>query len=229
MTGAALASAADLTKVDRTIRKEPAYQSKPKYGLLVFGPEAKFRIWAVLDGDVLYVDKNGNGDLTEASERVPGERVPDEPDLRVFPVGSLKETTGGPGRQSLVITAFGTDGWITYARFEGKYRQEAGRHAHLHFAESLKVAPVIHFDGPLTLAFEHTPHFQQAEEELRVILGTPGLGCDDQDPGKRPAGSFAKAFPSGIPEKVFPVAELEFPPKEKGGTPLKVRVPFRHL
>jgi hypothetical protein len=49
----ALANAADLSKVDRTIKKEPAYQGKPKYCLLVFGPEAKARVWLVLDGDTL--------------------------------------------------------------------------------------------------------------------------------------------------------------------------------
>src|SRR5260370_27748824 len=63
------ASAADLAKVDRTIQKEPAYQSKPKYCLLVFGPAARHRVWLVLDGDTLYVDKNGNGNLTEAGDR----------------------------------------------------------------------------------------------------------------------------------------------------------------
>ena len=65
------AGAADLTKVDRRIRKEPAYESKPKYCLLVFGPEAKHRVWLVLDGDTLYVDRNGNGDLTETGKKVP--------------------------------------------------------------------------------------------------------------------------------------------------------------
>src|SRR4029077_10756985 len=56
----------DLTKIDRTIKKEPAYQTKtPKYCLLVFGPEAKTRVWLVQDGDKLYVDRNGNGDLIE--------------------------------------------------------------------------------------------------------------------------------------------------------------------
>jgi hypothetical protein len=67
---AAAAGAADLTKVDRTLKKEPAYQGKPKYCLLVFGPEAKHRVWLVLDGDTLYVDKNGNGDLTNEGKRV---------------------------------------------------------------------------------------------------------------------------------------------------------------
>jgi hypothetical protein len=68
-TGAA--SAADLKKIDRTIAKEPAYASKqPRYCLLVFGPEATTRVWLVVDGDFLYVDRNGNGDLTEPGERV---------------------------------------------------------------------------------------------------------------------------------------------------------------
>jgi hypothetical protein len=64
-------TAADLGKVDRRIVKEPAYKTKtPKYGLLVFGPEAADRVWLVLDGDTLYVDRNGNGDLTEPGEKV---------------------------------------------------------------------------------------------------------------------------------------------------------------
>src|SRR5262249_8163956 len=64
------AFAADLTKVDRTIVREPAYQSTPRYCLLVFGPEARTRVWLVQDGATLYVDRNGNGDLTEAGEKV---------------------------------------------------------------------------------------------------------------------------------------------------------------
>jgi hypothetical protein len=63
-------AAADLSKVDRTIKKEPAYNGKPRYCLLVFGPKADPRVWLVLDGDTLHVDRNGNGDLTEAGEKV---------------------------------------------------------------------------------------------------------------------------------------------------------------
>src|SRR5215831_13810140 len=62
--------AADLSKIARTIGKEPAYQSKPKYCLVVYGPEAKTRVWLVLDGDVLYADRNGDGDLTGKDERI---------------------------------------------------------------------------------------------------------------------------------------------------------------
>src|SRR5262245_72361 len=60
---------ADLAHIDRKIAKEPQYQNKPKYALAVLGPEARFKVWLVSDGNVLYVDKNGNGDLTETGER----------------------------------------------------------------------------------------------------------------------------------------------------------------
>src|SRR3954451_24836546 len=80
--GVAAAPAADLARIDRTIKKEPVYLSKsPKYGLLVFGPKAETRIWIVLDlaaepsdpdgsKNFLYVDRNGDGDLTGADEKV---------------------------------------------------------------------------------------------------------------------------------------------------------------
>src|SRR5262249_56626845 len=60
----------DLTKIDRTLVKEPKYKNQPYYALLAIGPEAKKRVWLVVDGEVVYVDRNGNGDLTEPNERV---------------------------------------------------------------------------------------------------------------------------------------------------------------
>ena len=49
-------SGGDLAKIERSIKKEPAYKSTPRYCLLVFGPEADKRVWLVLDGDVLGLD-----------------------------------------------------------------------------------------------------------------------------------------------------------------------------
>src|SRR5271166_5932413 len=84
---------ADSPKFDRTIGKQPAYQTKnPKYGLLVFGPDARERVWLVLDGNILYVDRNGNGDLTEPGKKVVFEKKPGrgaEEDGFGFEVGEL--------------------------------------------------------------------------------------------------------------------------------------------
>jgi hypothetical protein len=66
----AVGAAPGLDKIDRSIRKEPAYKGKPKYCLLAFGPRAEARAWLALDGDTLYVDRNGNRDLTEAGASV---------------------------------------------------------------------------------------------------------------------------------------------------------------
>src|SRR5262245_32085543 len=71
MAAASQATATDLAKVPRTIAKEPAYETKnPRYCLLVFGENASPRVWLVLDGDTLYVDRKGNGDLTGKDSKV---------------------------------------------------------------------------------------------------------------------------------------------------------------
>ena len=43
--GSAPLTLPDLSKVDRTIAKEPIYQTAPRYCLLVFGHEANTRVW----------------------------------------------------------------------------------------------------------------------------------------------------------------------------------------
>lgn len=69
--------AIDLTGIDRTIHQEPVYKSTPRYALLVFGPRAEHRAWFVVDGDdVAYIDRNGNGDLTDPDERIELDRSP---------------------------------------------------------------------------------------------------------------------------------------------------------
>src|SRR5204863_1502809 len=86
---AAQARAADLDKIERRIAKEPPYQTKaPRYCLLVFGEDAAPRVWLVQDGDTLYVDRNGNGDLTEEGERVPLKQK--DKTYRVFEAGNIK-------------------------------------------------------------------------------------------------------------------------------------------
>src|SRR5262245_53093938 len=70
LSSAARAPAVDYAKIDRSLTKEPVYTSKsPSYALLVFGREARLRAWVVLDGDVLYLDRNGDGDRTAKDER----------------------------------------------------------------------------------------------------------------------------------------------------------------
>jgi hypothetical protein len=87
-----IAFAGDLSKVDRTLAREPAYRSKPRYCLLAFGPEAMTRVWFVQDGDTLYVDRNGNGDLTEPGKKVFAEKRDGADDGRyTFKIGEIHD------------------------------------------------------------------------------------------------------------------------------------------
>jgi hypothetical protein len=97
------ACAADLAKIDRTIKKEPKYAGTPRYCLLVFGQGAKHRVWLVQDGNTLYVDRNGTGDLTEPANKVTAKKgAPGESDQGfVFEVGELK--VGGKTHKGLEV------------------------------------------------------------------------------------------------------------------------------
>jgi hypothetical protein len=98
------AAAGDLSKIERKITREPAYRSRPKYCLLVFGPEARTRVWLVQDGDTLYVDRNGNGDLTEPGERVAADKHKDrdgDDHSYTFDAGELRE--GGRRHLNLLV------------------------------------------------------------------------------------------------------------------------------
>ena len=68
--------------IDRKLAKEPKYVAAPRYALFVLDEAGKFKAWAVFDKssadapyyDVLYFDKNGDGDLTATDERFVGVR-----------------------------------------------------------------------------------------------------------------------------------------------------------
>jgi len=117
---AALLSAADPPKTDRSIGEQPAYRTKaPGYVLLTFGPgrpsfDRADRVWLVWDGDTLYVDRNSDGDLTDATDKVAAQvRRPGwaEDDGYTFEVGEL--TVGGRTHKGLAVYV------APLARYEG--------------------------------------------------------------------------------------------------------------
>ncbi len=71
----------DFAAVPRTIAKAPLVSAAARYGLFLFGANGEKRVWAILDRtaamgdgpgfDVLYLDRDADGDLTEAGETVP--------------------------------------------------------------------------------------------------------------------------------------------------------------
>jgi len=145
----ATAIAADSTTIDRRIAREPVYQSKsPKYCLLVFGAEAKTRAWLILDGDTLYVDRNANGDMTEANKQV-------KRNGRDIEAGAFTESAGKAKYAQLRLKQFDPPKneqeplWVVSLEVRAKYRQFGC----VLFAGRPQDAPVLWFDGPLTMGF----------------------------------------------------------------------------
>jgi hypothetical protein len=97
-------TSANPLQIDRTLKKEPVYKTTPQYGLVIFSCEGKDRVWLVRDGDILYVDRNGSGDLTEPGKRVASERKPGtdpEAEGYTFEVGEV--TVGGRTHKGVTV------------------------------------------------------------------------------------------------------------------------------
>src|SRR5262245_54559535 len=181
--------AADLTKIERDLRKTPAFKSKePRYCLLVFGPAADYRVWLVLDGDTLYVDRNGDGDLSEAGESTGPESTNTDP-CSFKPIKIL-----APDGQTEGELTFALFRWFDYregrtgagirpsggvwlkGRYFGSWGDETGPCV---WGNKPAEAPILHVDGPLQMGFETAGALRSTlsgEFELSVGVGTKGIG-----------------------------------------------------
>ncbi len=169
------AANADLTKNPRSIAKEPAYQTQaPKYCLLVFGPEAKTRIWLVLDGNALYVDRNGNSDLTEKGEQHAGTKYQR---LIEWKLGPIVEADGKT-RHSDLRVRLERGFFILSLRTADGLQQEVGNEVgELRFSDRAPDAPVVHLAGPLTFLLRTPPEFIPGKAaHFLALIGTAGLG-----------------------------------------------------
>jgi hypothetical protein len=171
----------DLAKIERSIAKEPGYRAaSPEYCLLLFGPKAETRVWLVRDGDALYVDRNGNGDLTE-----PDEVVPKPANLSTFSCGDVLSRDGKTTYPGLSVSVF-SDGYRLRVQVPGRGPQMVGLGGvpKPRFASRAREAPVIHFDGPLALTQFSTKRIiprdngpaNSRDRSLRVMIGSLGLG-----------------------------------------------------
>jgi hypothetical protein len=181
----------DLSKLDRRIAKEPVYKAKqPLYGLYVFGPEAKTRVWAIFDKskpdapdyDVLYFDRNADGDLTSPEERIAGKV---EADGVTFDIGSFTDPLTKQKHTEMSIKRHGGSEpmvmlrmkWCDKVMIRGGYAPDVGPYTQ--FATTPAEAPVLWpgADGPFSFQFwQLTPLTIGDAGDIRVFLGHQGHG-----------------------------------------------------
>jgi hypothetical protein len=227
------AGAVELAAIERKLAKEPTYAGKPAYCLLALGADAKTRVWVVRDGDVVYVDKNGNGDLTEPGEKFTATPdVDDGEDMKVaitqFDLGDLPPIGGKTPYTSLVLhrnvveskglegAKHVTDVAQVVVRLHDKHSQSAAPT----FAAKAADAPVAHLDGPLEIRVAPHPKGEPVclakdadEHEFTVQIGTLGVG----------EGSWAPLGYEQVPEDVHPVVEIAFPAAKQDAPAIVVK------
>jgi hypothetical protein len=211
----------ELPAKDRVIAKEPVYDTKePKYCQLVFGPEAKHAVWLVIDGDRLYVDRNGNGNLTEEGKRlirqpaflgggfvVPELAIGDGPATYTNLIVYWSPQPSGQQKKEFPVEVL-VDLNKQYCQWSD-FRATAGR---------AKDAPVIHFGGPLEMIL----HADEApipapgkERPIGAVIGTRSstghLAMVRNDRNLAPNAD------------VHPLAEVTFPAKA-GADPVRIKL-----
>ena len=209
-----LFAAPNLSKIDRSIGKEPEYESQPRYCLLVFGEKARTRVWLVEDGEIIYVDRNANGDLTEKDEAIHPTKKRDLGNYRdaIYEVGDIVPANGSPKHTDFKLSKYQTTGkpvsYVVKVKVNGKLQQFAGWRPI--FSESRQKANVIHFGGkfiPRPLRDKELS-LTKNDQEVHLCLVTPGLGN----------GTNAMLGYEAIPSDVTPIAEIVWPSTESGKT-----------
>jgi hypothetical protein len=206
-------------QTDRTLAKEPKYVDSPKYFLLVFGPEAKTRVWCVLDGDkTLYVDRNHNGDLTE-----PGERFGLTGDNKLA-VGDITESDGKTTHSGLTILGPIKDAksdhsvLAVWVDINGEYTMSTNIKIDQSMARP-KDAPVRHFHGPMSILSvegQQTRLIRGAKKQQLSLL----IGIFDPTREEAANDGVFLLHDKGVPRDVHPSVEIVFPPSSAGGEPI---------
>jgi hypothetical protein len=225
--------------------KEPKYHSEPRYALLVFGPQRDTRVWLVLDGTTLYVDRNANGDLTEPGNRLEPNN-PNDGSNRFANVRShthfdvyeftVNASAGRPSKLRL-------EHWIRAEHYEPTTEFEKERHERwkklrfetttlcrqdgqgqaktlLLFMPKSAVAQVCALDGPLTFMpkLPDCQVLQRWEGGCELAFHIAGRG---RPPFEREADYFNRLATKEVPKGVHLEVEIEYPAKEAGEPPLR--------
>lgn len=177
------ASTNGVSHLDRTIVKEPIYQSPPKYSVIKLGQSGDMKVWMVEDGKRLFVDKNANGDMTDDGPPLkPGsvrELSANRWDFEylldaITPTNETRHTSfvlrrwNYNGKEDNYGLSLSVDGRLpVYAGWFGTF-----------WSTNRETAPIIHFGGSFTPKLLRSKEFTLGPGRRRLSLGfvNPGSG-----------------------------------------------------
>ena len=206
-----------LSHFDRTIIKEPTYQSTPKYGLITLGNSGDVKVWMVEDGRRLFVDKNSNADITDDGPPIEPSKVRDlGANRRDFEyLLDAITPTNGSRHTRFVLRRWNygekEDSYGLSLSVDGQMPMYAGWFGTF-WSTNREKAPVIHFGGPFTPKLLRRKVFTIGETQQRLSLCflNPGSG----------AGAESRLSIDALHRFVVPELNIEWP-AAGGGAPLR--------
>jgi hypothetical protein len=182
------AADSDYSKVDRSIGSQPKYVAEAKYAMLLLG-DGKARVWMALDKsapdagkyDVLYFDRDGDGNLGQEGERVVATK---QTNGLVMSVGKVELQ-----EQKITLDEFRiafyentSESMSISFRMNGKVKVYGpyGSKRNFKFGNSPENAPILHADPWGTLSFHHAHPSELKRREsttFMLYVGTRGSGA----------------------------------------------------
>lgn len=243
----AWAQARTLEDIPRTIKKSPRFTAEQQfYCLLVLGEKLERRIWFVADGDALYADLDGDGDLTDKNERFEDKGKTSDADhfigvWRSWSIGKFRFSeryTEVSVRLSTIKTNWRPSPTASNKERTRAFMEEARRTPHpnlagIHltiggkrqvlsntlFTTSPETAPILHMDAPLTVGLVESFNafrFWRGEANPKLTVAIGTPGLG--------RSTFSYVVYDEFDDKARPVVEIEFPAKEPG----RFLAPQRH-
>ena len=202
---------------DRTIIKQPTYQSTPKYSLMALGNSGDVKVWMVEDGKRLFVDKNANGDLTDDGPPIEPSKVRDLGGNRwdfEYVLDAITPTNGSR-HTSFVLRRWNyndpEDSYGLSLSVGGQMPMYAGWFGTF-WSTNRDTAPVIHFGGPFTpmLLRRKESTLGETQQRLSLCFVNPGSG----------SGAVSRLSIDALPRLVTPELDIEWR-TAGGGAPLR--------
>lgn len=235
----------DLRAQAAQILNEPEYGGTPHYALLVFGEKADTQTWLVVDNTTVYLDRNGDGDLTTTGEKI----HLDEKATAKIEVGGTGEFKGMNVFDLGNVSGhnFELQVWVRNENYQPRSRRDIERvkqrrengwmnatlwrtfdggdgraQLPLTLCPKPEDSQISHIGGMLTYNLKSGER-QKLERSVECIfdirIGTPGLATRNSQ-----YAVFSNLTTKEVPEHIAPSAVFTFANKSEGADPIVMTV-----
>lgn len=228
---ATLTHAVDLSKIERTVKKHPFTKPEQRdsvgWVLLVFGEEAKTRMWVAVNGQTMAQDRNFDGDLTD-------DKLNNATSNNTFELGPITDPDTKVTYKNVRLRVHPRHEFSVHLIVPGKYEQSVEP---MPFGKSPETAPIVHLDGPLTVGMftrvkgklvmpekpeELAFYRSQANNRIVIFVGTPNYGTKAMPTCVMSCseGEFREHI--NLNETFYPKAIIELPNADPKGAPHRI-------